>query len=104
LTGLASVRTVTVKDKKYLQVVRYEKNNGKYKTKVIKSFGRDNLENRLKANQFSSTYNSLADIARKEMERDVALERILSLALGLFGLILGAAIVKELLEEIFTNK
>ena len=101
LVGLASVRTVNVNNQLYLQVVRYYKKNGKYKTKIIQSFGRDNLENRLKAQQFASTYNSLADIAKQELERNVGYENLLKGALVIFGLILGAAIITELITEIF---
>ena len=101
MVGSASVRTVTVSGKSYLQVVRYIRENGKYKTKIIKSCGRDNLENRLKAQQFASTYNSLADIAKKEFERNIDFENLLRGALVIFGLILGAAIITELINEVF---
>lgn len=101
MVGTASVRTVKVNEQQYLQVVRYFRENGKYKTKIIKSFGRDNLENRLKAQQFASTYNSLADIAKKEYERNIGFENLLRGALVIFGLILGAAIITELISEIF---
>jgi len=96
----ASVRTVKVSDTNYLQVVRYYRIDGKNKTKVIKSFGRDILENRLKAQQFATNYNSLADMAKTEFERKETIGNLLTFALVLFGAILGAAIIKEILEEI----
>ena len=101
MVGTASVRTVKVNEQQYLQVVRYFRENGKYKTKIIKSFGRDNLENRLKAQQFASAYNSLADIAKKEFERNIGFENLLKGAMVIFGLILGAAIITEIINEVF---
>lgn len=101
MVGRASVRTVKVNGQPYLQVVRYFRENGKYKTKIIKSFGRDDLENRLKAQQFASTYNSFADIAKKEYEKKVGFEKLLKGALVIFGIILGAAIITEIINEVF---
>ena len=100
MVSSASVRTVKVADNNYLQVVRYYRKDGKSKTKVIKSFGRDVLENRLKAQQFATNYNSLADMAKKELERKETIGNLMTFALVLFGAILGAAIIKEILDEI----
>lgn len=100
MVSSASVRTVKVSNNNYLQVVRYYRKEGKSKTKIIKSFGRNTLENRLKAQQFATNYNSLADMAKTEFERKETLSSLLTFALVLFGTILGAAIIKEILEEI----
>lgn len=100
MVSSASVRTVKVSNTNYLQVVRYYRIDGKNKTKVIKSFGRDILENRLKAQQFATNYNSLAEIAKKEFERNESKTNLLTFSLVLFGVILGAAIIKEILDEI----
>jgi hypothetical protein len=102
LVSSASVRTIQVNDTDYLQVVRYFRKDGKNRIKVIKSFGQDTLENRLKAQQFASNYNSLAEIAQQELERNETKNNIVTIALVLFGLILGAAIIKDLIDEIFS--
>ncbi len=99
MVSSASVRTTKVGDTHYLQVVRYYRKDGKNKTKVIKSFGRDMLENRLKAQQFATNYNSLADMAKKELERNEKRGNLWTFALVLFGAILGAAIINEILDE-----
>ena len=100
MVSSASVRTTTVNDNHYLQVVRYYRKDGKNKTKVIKSFGRDTLENRLKAQQFASNYNSLADMAKAELERNEKIGSLLTFALVLFGAILGATIIQEIIKEV----
>ncbi|KXB08678.1 hypothetical protein AKJ59_00650 [candidate division MSBL1 archaeon SCGC-AAA385M02] len=52
-------------DKEYLQVVRYIKLEDRYKTKVVRSFGRNNLENRFKAEKYASNYNLLEKLLKK---------------------------------------
>ncbi len=102
MPSLASVRSTRVSGRDYLQVVRYVNESGKSRLQVVKSFGRDNLENRLKANQFASNYNSLYDQAQTEShDQAVNVENLLKGALVVFGIFLGAKIISEILDEIF---
>ena len=48
----------------------------------------------------ATNYNSLADMTKKEYERKETIGNLLTFALVLFGAILGATIIKEILEEI----
>lgn len=95
---MASVRTITINGVPYLQVVGYSKTkDSKPKIDVIKSFGRDSLESRMKAEQFVASYNKLQDLA-KEMKNKPKSD-LLSAALAIFGIVLGAAIVVALLKN-----
>ena len=102
MSNLVRVRSTRVGGRDYLQVVRYVNESGKSRLHVIKSFGRDNLENRLKANQFASNYNSLYDQAQTELQNQaVNVETLLKGALVVFGIFLGAKIISEILDELF---
>lgn len=102
MRSLARVRTTKVGERDYLQVVRYSNESGKSRLNVIKSFGRDNLEHRLKANQFASSYNSLYDQAQTELQNQaVNVETLLKGALVVFGIFLGAKVISEILDELF---
>ena len=94
---MASLRTITINGVPYLQVVNYLKTkDDKSKVDVVKSFGRDILENRMKAEQFVASYNKLQDLA-KDMKNKPKND-FLSAALAIFGIVLGAAIVVALLK------
>lgn len=94
---MASTRTITVGGIPYLQVVDYKKtNDGKTKIDVIKSFGRESLENRMKAEQFAISYDKLKEIAEQEKKNNDSKE-LLTPALAIFGIVLGATIVAAVL-------
>lgn len=94
---MASTRIITVSGIPYLQVVDYKKTkDGKPKIDVVKSFGRDSLENRMKAEQFSASYDKLKEIAEQEKEQNNSKD-LLGPALAIFGIILGAAVVVAVL-------
>ena len=96
---MASTRTVVVGGTPYLQVVEYKKTkDGKAKIDVVKSFGRDTLENRMKAEQFSASYDKLKEMAVQQGSQNSSSEMI-SAGLAIFGIILGAAIVVGVLKE-----
>lgn len=98
---MASVRTITVGGRNYLQVVEYVKVDGKRRIKILKSFGPDTLENRLKAEQFASNYNTFRSVARKEVQKpNVTAEDFLKGALVIFGIILGAKIISEIINDL----
>jgi len=98
---MASVRTINVSGKRYLQAVEYVTVGGKRKTKILKSFGPDNLANRLKAEQFASTYNTFKSVAQREAKQaNVNSNDLLKGALVIFGIILGAKIIAEIIDAL----
>jgi hypothetical protein len=96
---MASVRTINVGGRTYLQVVEYVNINGKRSIKVLKSFGQDNLQNRLQAEQFASSYNTFRTVAQKEIQQG-NIQDFLKAAFVIFGIILGAAIISEIIDEL----
>jgi hypothetical protein len=97
----ASVRTISVGQRSYLQVVEYSNQGGKRSMKILKSFGQDSLQNRLKAEQFASNYDTLRSIAQREAQQpNVTAENLLKGALVIFGLILGAKIISDIIDEV----
>jgi hypothetical protein len=98
---MVSVRTVTISGQDYLQAVRYVKVEGKPKVEVIKSFGQDNIENRMKAEQFAASYDKLIEILKQTKNQGIEADKLLETALAIFGLILGAAIIVAIINEIF---
>jgi len=98
---MASVRTINVGGRSYLQVVEYVNVGGRRSIKILKSFGTDNLQNRLQAEQFASNYNTLRSIAQREVQQpDVNIENLLKGALVIFGIILGAKIISDIIDEL----
>jgi len=98
---MASVRTINVRGRSYLQAVEYASAGGKRSVKILKSFGPDNLQNRLRAEQFASNYDTLRSIAQREAQQpNVTAENLLKGALVIFGLILGAKIISDIIDEI----
>jgi hypothetical protein len=98
---MASVRTITVGGRNYLQVVEYVKVGEKRRIKILKSFGPDNLQNRLKAEQFASNYNTFKSVAQKEAQQpNVDIGKLLTGALVIFGIILGAKIISEIINDL----
>lgn len=96
---MASVRVISVGGRNYLQVVEYVNVGGKSTIKILKSFGPDNLENRLKAERFASSYDRFKAIAQKEVKQGNAGD-FLTAALVIFGIILGAALISEIVDEL----
>jgi hypothetical protein len=96
---LASVRIINVGGRTYLQVVEYINIGGRRSIRVLRSFGPDNLENRLQAEQFASSYNTLRTIAQREVQRGNTAD-FLKAAFVIFGIILGAAIISEIIDEL----
>lgn len=103
---MASVRTTTIGGIPYLQVVEYVKSSdGKAKIDVIKSFGRDSMENRMMAERFAGSYNTLKEFAEDmKNEKKGSSDDFVKIALAVFGVILGAAVVGAVLHEIFKDK
>jgi len=98
---MASVRTITVGGRNYLQVVEYVKVGGKRRIKILKSFGLDNLQNRLKAEQFASNYDTFRSVAQKEIQKpNVTVQDFLTGALVIFGIILGAKIISDIIDDL----
>jgi len=64
---------------------------------VVQSFGEYNLENWLKAEQFSNSYNQLRELAKSRPSGNT--DDFFRAALAIFGIVLGAAIVASLLGE-----
>jgi len=96
---MASTRTITVGGIPYLQVVDYKKTKeGKTKIDVVKSFGRETLENKMKAEQFAASYDKLKEIAEEQREQNSSTD-LLGPALAIFGIILGAAVVAAVLAR-----
>ena len=97
---MASVRTIRVRSKEYLQVVEYFVDEGQRRMRVLKAFGENTLLNRLKAKQFESSFNLLKafkeDVSREDADAATA---ILDTALVLFGAILGVKIISDLLKR-----
>jgi hypothetical protein len=103
---MVSVRTVRVSGVDYIQVVDYKPSSGQTRVDVVKSFGRYSLENELKAQQFAADYDRLKDLARKQASQSTNQEErqdFLSSALAVFGIVLGAAAIIALLNEIFRD-
>jgi hypothetical protein len=101
---MASVRTITVGGRNYLQVVEYVKVGGKRRIKILKSFGPDNLQNRLKAEQFASNYNTFRSVAQREAQQpNVDIGKLLTGALVIFGMILGAKLISDIIHELTTD-
>jgi len=101
---MASVRTITVGGRNYLQVVQYVKVGEKRRIKILKSFGLDNLENRLKAERFASNYNTFRSVAQREAQQpNVDIGKLLTGALVIFGIILGAKIISDIIDELTTD-
>lgn len=97
---MASVRTINVGGKRYLQVVEYVTVGGKRKTKILKSFGPDNLANRLKAEQFANSYDTFKSVAQREAQQDANLNDLVKAGLVIFGLILGAKLISEIIDAL----
>jgi len=96
---MASTRTITVGGVPYLQVVDYKKTkDGKTKIDVVKSFGRESIENRMKAEQFTASYDKLKEIAEQQKDQNNTTD-LLGPALAIFGIILGAAVVAAVLAR-----
>jgi len=96
---VASTRTVKVGGKHYLQVVEYKKtHDGRTKTEVLKSFGENSLESKMRAEQFSASYDQLRELSIQHREQNSS-DDILSAGLAIFGIILGAAIVGAVIDE-----
>jgi len=92
-------RAVKVAGKQYLQVVEYKKiQDGKTKVKVVKTFGENTLENKMRAEQFSLSHNQLKELAIKHKKQNDS-DEILSASLAIFGSILGLAIVVGVINE-----
>jgi len=101
---MVSTRTVVVNGTPYLQVVEYKKTkDGKTKIDVVKSFGRYSLENRMRAEQFSASYDKLKEMA-VQLRNENSSSEILSAGLAIFGIILGVAIVAGVLNEAFGDE
>ena len=102
--GMVSTRRVVVGGIPYIQVVDYKKTHeGKTKIDVVKSFGRDTLESRMKAGQFSASYEKLKELAIQQRDQSSSGD-FASTALAIFGIILGTAIVVGVLGEIFGDE
>lgn len=98
---MASVRTTNVGGKRYLQVVEYVTVGGKSKIKILKSFGPDNLANRLEAERFASNYDTFRLVAQREVQQaNIKLDDLVKGALVIFGLILGAKIICDIIDSI----
>jgi len=99
---MASVRTVRVGGTEYLQVVEYYRRpDGRQSLRVLKSFGQNNIENWLKANQFATSYVQLRNIGIQAAQENVNWDDLLKGALTVFGVILGATVVAAVLKDIF---
>lgn len=98
---MASVRTITVGGRNYLQVVEYVKVGGRRRIKILKSFGPDNLENRLRAERFASNYETFRSVAQREARQpNVNFDNLLKGALVIFGIILGAKIISDFINAL----
>ena len=100
---MVTTRTVKVGGKRYLQVVKYNKiPDGKTRVKVVQTFGENSLENKMRAAQFSASYNQLQDLAIQNREQHNS-DEIIRAGLTIFGIILGAAVVGAVIDE-FTRR
>lgn len=100
---MASVRVVNVGGVEYLQVAEYRRVDGQPRVEIVKSFGRESIENRLRAEQFAAEYDRLRRLALEHARQGNAQatrDSFQNSALATFGLILGAAIVIGLLNEV----
>jgi hypothetical protein len=98
---MASVRATTVGERTYLQAVEYVNENGRRRIQVLKSFGTDSLQSRLQAEQFVSNYNTLRSLAQRETQQpNVNVADLLTGALVVFGIILGAKIISDIINEL----
>jgi len=96
---MVATREVKVGGKHYLQVVEYKKtHDGRTKTEVLKSFGENSLENKMRAEQFSASYDRLKELTIQQREQNSSAD-ILSAGLTIFGIILGAAVVGAVIDE-----
>lgn len=99
---MVSVRTINVSGIDYLQVVEYTQKNNKNGINVIKSFGRNTLENRMKAEQFAGEYERLKNLVNKHASSNKReQDNFLTAALTIFGIILGGAIIISLIKDVF---
>lgn len=97
----ASVRVINVGGRSYLQAVEYINEGGRRSLKILKSFGQDNLQNRLQAEQFVSNYNTLRSIVQREAQQpNTNIDNLLKGALVIFGIILGAKIISDIIDEL----
>ena len=98
---MTTVRMVSVSGKDYLQVVQYIKKTQKgYKIKVVKSFGLNGLENRLKAEQFACAYDELQILYnRYVLSGEYNEKEFITSSLVLFGHILGSEHILRVGEE-----
>lgn len=92
---MVSVRIITIKGKKYVQVAEYKDR----KTKVLKSFGSENQENLLRAAQFAGNYNTLDRVSKEESKKEGDMEKLLITAEGVFGFILGIETTKDIVKK-----
>lgn len=98
----AHVRYIEVKNRKYVQVVQYSTKMGEA-FRVIQSFGREGQENNMRAELYAAAYNALLDVANSYVYKKVPKElenarrEFLQNALAVFGFILGARTVQEIL-------
>lgn len=84
----ASVRLIRVNNGEYVQAVSYRGG----KVKVLKSFGKNNLENRLRAHQFVADYNTLLRLSKESNPPETE-------ALCVFGQSLGVDTVRNMLRQ-----
>jgi hypothetical protein len=105
VTTMASVRTTNVGGRCYLQVVEYVNVGGRKSTRILKSFGPNDLQNRLQAEQFASNYNTFRLVAQKEVQQaNVNVDNLLKGALVIFGIILGAKIISDIIDEVTSHR
>jgi hypothetical protein len=91
--GQAWVRTVVVNGTRYVQAVE---GRGGGVVRVLQSFGKYEAETWMKAQQFVASYNHLQDLGQPQQQFNI--DELLKAGIAIFGLILGAKIVEELLR------
>lgn len=91
--GEAWVRTVIVNGTRYVQAVE---SRGGGVVRVLQSFGRYEAETWMKAQQFVASYNHLQDLRQPQQQFNT--DELLTAGIAIFGIILGAKIVEELLK------
>lgn len=85
-----------VNGKEYLQVVEYKSIQGKEKVIILKSFGENNLMNRLQAIQFKASFQALkAFKTDANVQGAEDLQTVVNLALVAFGAILGIKFITD---------
>ncbi len=94
--GEAWVRTVTVNGQRYVQAVVTQPGGS---VKILQSFGQYGSESWLKAQQFVASYNRLLELRGERRSQAFGANELLTAGLAIFGIILGAKIVQELLAE-----